>query len=261
MRKGQSRSRTGVQAAIAAIAIAVGLGVVGVAGADEQSGVTVYASEQGSWCFTEDAVGKSCDAPNAPVDVTIQPGDTVTWDFTGATTAPHNAASTSSNWTFSTGPLSQPHTPTTPSFTFTQAGDYTFACQLHGNMQGTIRVAGGTATPTPTPTPSPQPSTPPPAATTDTVKPTVRSVKATALKHAVRVQFRLSEPATVTVKIKRRGSRKVLKSASVQARAGTRTVTLRSKRLEKGRYTVEIQARDAYGNRSSLAAKRLTLRK
>ncbi len=75
----------------------------------------------------------------------------------------------------------------------------------------------------------------------------------------MRVRFRLSEPATVTVRIKRRGSRKVLKSARVQARAGTRTVTLR-KRLKKGRYTVEIRARDAGGNRSSLATKRLTLR-
>jgi hypothetical protein len=76
----------------------------------------------------------------------------------------------------------------------------------------------------------------------------------------VRVRFSLSEPATVTLRIKRRGSRKALKSARVQAAAGMRSVTLRSKRLRKGRYTVEIQARDAYGNRSSLAKKRLTLR-
>jgi P pilus assembly chaperone PapD len=81
------------------------------------------------------------------------------------------------------------------------------------------------------------------------------------LRRAVRVRFRLSEPATVTVRVKRRGSRKVLKSASVQAPAGTRTVTLRSKRLKKGRYTVDLRARDAFGNRSSLATKRLTLRR
>ena len=47
----------------------------------------------------------------------------------------------------------------------------------------------------------------------------------------------------------------------MQASAGTRTVTLRSKRLKKGRYTVEIEARDASGNRSRLATKRVTLRK
>jgi hypothetical protein len=86
-------------------------------------------------------------------------------------------------------------------------------------------------------------------------------VRLKARRGAVRVQFRLSEPATVTVRVKRRGSRKVIKSARVQARAGTRSVTLRSKRLKKGRYTVEVQARDAFGNRSSLAKKRLTLRR
>ena len=89
----------------------------------------------------------------------------------------------------------------------------------------------------------------------------MRSVRTKALRRGVRVRFRVSEPATVTVRVKRRGSRKVLKSRRVQVLAGTRTVTLRSKRLKKGRYTVEILARDAYGNRSSLAKKRLTLRR
>ena len=81
-----------------------------------------------------------------------------------------------------------------------------------------------------------------------------------AARRAVRVRFALSEPATVTIKVKRRGSKKVLKSARLQAPAGTRSVTLRSKRLKSGRYTVEIQARDAFGNRSSVAKKRLSLR-
>ena len=123
------------------------------------------------------------------------------------------------------------------------------------------------ATPTPTPTAAPPPpsgggtvTTPPPALVADTVKPSVGSVRLKAMRRAVRVRFKLSEPATVTIRIKRRGSPKVLKSARVQAPAGTRTVTLRSKRLKKGRYTVQIQARDAAGNRSSLTTKRLTLR-
>ena len=86
----------------------------------------------------------------------------------------------------------------------------------------------------------------------------MRSVRLKALRRAVRVRFRLSEPATVTVGIKRAG--RVLKAARVQARAGTRTVTLRGTRLRKGRYTVEIRARDAFGNRSRLAKKRLAVR-
>ena len=37
----------------------------------------------------------------------------------------------------------------------------------------------------------------------------------------------------------------------VQAPAGTRTVDVRSSKLKKGRYTVEIAARDAFGNSST----------
>ena len=82
-------------------------------------------------------------------------------------------------------------------------------------------------------------------------------MRLTALRNAVRVRFRLSERATVTLRVKR--ARTVLKSARVQAAAGVRTVTLRSKRLKEGRYMVEIQAQDAFGNRSRLAKKRLKL--
>jgi hypothetical protein len=38
----------------------------------------------------------------------------------------------------------------------------------------------------------------------------------------------------------------------VQARPGTRTIRGRAARLERGRYTVQLRARDAMGNRSSL---------
>ncbi len=84
-------------------------------------------------------------------------------------------------------------------------------------------------------------------------------MKLTALRRAVRVRFSLSEPATVTLRVKKR--RSVLKTARVQARAGSRSVTVRSSRLTKGRYTVEIEARDAFGNRSTVASKRLAVRK
>ena len=88
----------------------------------------------------------------------------------------------------------------------------------------------------------------------------MRSVKVKALQRAVRVQFRLSEPATVTIRVKRR----LAQGAQVGAGPGARRHAHRDasqQRLRKGRYTIEIQARDAFGNRSSLAAKRLTLRK
>jgi len=275
VRKGRTRPRTGIYTAVAAIAATAGVGVAGAAGAEESADVTIYASEDGLFCFTTDATTKSCDAPSAPADVTVQPGDTVTWDFMAATGAPHNAVASTSNWSFSTGPIDMPHEPDPSSYTFpanAANGDYKFVCGAHPNMTGTIHLVGGSDShpdpaPTPSPSPSPQPggtgsiTTPDPTGGDDSVKPRVRGVRATALRRAVRVRFTLSEPATVTISVKRSGSRRVLKSARVQARAGTRSVTLRSKRLKKGRYTVEIRARDAFGNRSSLATKRLRLRR
>jgi Bacterial Ig-like domain len=154
-------------------------------------------------------------------------------------------------------------------------------------MDGTITVEDAptptptetaTATPTPTATATPLPTvsatptpappsdgghvtTPPPGPGADTTKPTVGGLRLTALRRAVKVKFTLSESATVTVSVKRKGSRKVLKSARVQARAGTRSLTLRSTKLKKGRYTVTIQARDAFGNRSAASTKPLTIRR
>jgi plastocyanin len=261
MGKGRSRSRAGLHAAIATLAITTGLGIAGAAGA---SGT---AAE-----YFIDAHG-TADTAWYPPTLTVQTNDTVTWRFQA--NAFHNVRSTSANWSFNPSGDGNPATGSNP-HTFTAPGTYTFECEFHPTtMTGTITVQDDpvetptptptpTATPTPTPIPQPgggtHPTTPPPTAGTDTVKPTVRSLKATALRRAVRVKFRLSEPATVTVRVKRRGSRKVIKSARIQARAGTRTVTLRSKKLKKGRYTVDIQARDAFGNRSKLATKQLVLR-
>jgi plastocyanin len=121
-------------------------------------------------------------------------------------------------------------------------------------------VAGAATTPNPQPGPgAAHVVTPRPDGGGDAVRPTISAPKLKALRRGVRVRFRLSEPATVTVRIKRSGSRRVLASARVQAGAGTRTVTVRSKRLRKGRYVVDLRARDASGNRSALTTRRLTL--
>ena len=83
MRNGPSRSRTGIYAAIAAIAITATVGAVGVASAALDA--TVAASG-------DDTVWH-------PPDVTIQPGEAVTWTF-DTEGFPHNVRSSSSNWTF-----------------------------------------------------------------------------------------------------------------------------------------------------------------
>jgi plastocyanin len=207
-----------------------------------------------------------------PDEVRIDVGDTVTWTFANPN-VPHNvAAKSDSPTTWATGDEGNyvtNHADVT--HTFDADGTYTFQCQVHPDMDGTVIVGDGGDPPpddpppdnpppsSPPPTGGTHPTTPPPTAGTDTVKPTVKRVKLKALRRAVRVRFRLSEPATVTVRVKR--GHKVLKAKRVQAAAGTHSVTLRSKKLKKGRYTVEVLARDAYGNRSRLAKKRLSLRK
>ena len=61
--------------------------------------------------------------------------------------------------------------------------------------------------------------------------------------------FRLSETATVTLRFKRRESRQGrAHRCALQVRAGTRTVTVRGDRLRRGRYMVELEARDGSGN-------------
>ena len=265
MSNGRSRSRTGVHAAIATIAITAGLGAVGVAGADESAAVHVLTGEvnSGPWSPSN--------------DITIQTGDSVRWTFDVGSF--HNVQSTGSNW-----PEPIPDDDPAPNHpdvtrTFAVEGVYTFVCDAHpGDMDGTITVQDEPVEPPPDPDPDPDPDptptvipqpgggghvdTPAPSGEADdTVKPTVGGVRLKAKRRAVRVRFRLSEPATVTIRVKRRGSRKVLKSARIQARAGTRAVTLRSKRLKKGKYVVQIRARDAFGNLSGLTRKRVALRR
>lgn len=274
MSSGRGRSRAGAYAVIAVVTIAAGWAAGGGAGADEAANADIYARDVGGvLCFSVDPAATQC-APGEKADVKIEPGETVTWHFDGST-MPHNAAGTSNEWrvpedgTFVTS----------GSFpkTFGQAGTYRFLCQVHPQMTGTVTVGEGgepTPTPSPTPTPTPTPTPPPPLPPSgdhvetpapsprkaDTVAPTVRSVRLQARRGGVRVRFRLSEPATVTVLARRRGSRTVVAHARVQARAGTRSVTLASTRLKKGSYTVEIQARDAFGNRSSAARQQVRLR-
>jgi plastocyanin len=250
------------------IAVIAGLGAAAQASAAENADVYVVDTDIDHLCFTTDSTATTCPADGA--DVAIAPGDTVTWHFASTGTfGGHNAADadhgSSPTWKV---PASGFVTTGTGEKTFDTAGVYKFLCQAHPQMHGTVTV-GTPPPPPPPPDDNPPPSSPPPTGThpvtpppspaADTVKPSVRKVKLKALRRAVRVRFRLSEAATVTLRAKR--GRKVVVAKRVQASAGTHTVTLRSKRLKKGRYVVQIQARDAFGNRSKLATKRLALRR
>jgi plastocyanin len=185
----------------------------------------------------------------------------------------------------------------TTEYTFYKSGTYEFLCKVHEaqNMRGKIIVTGPdlpipTSTPTPTPTPTPTatptatatasptpaptvaPSgnhppaddhtyTPAPSPAADTTKPALSGIKLRAKRRAARVTFKLSENATVTVQVRKRGAKKVLRAMTLQARAGTRTVVVRSSKLRKGRYTFTLTARDAMGNKSAASSAALRIRK
>jgi plastocyanin len=257
MERGGIGRHRGVLAAATAIVAALVVGGVGVAGAAQQATDATVAADDGTvW---------------HPDTVAIDVGDTVTWTFANPTQF-HNVASDSANWTLDS-PVAQNHPDV--SYTFDAPGTYRFVCEVHPGMSGTVTVGTPTEEPTEVPTEEPtqeptvvpQPgggddhtSTPAPGGTvTDTAKPRVSKVRLKGLRRAVRVRFRLSENAGVTIRVKR--GRRTVKSKRVQAPAGTRTVKLRSRRLRRGRYTARIQARDAFGNTSSWTKKRVRLRR
>jgi plastocyanin len=266
----------------AALAVGGMLTYAGVAGAAADQTITAVGDyDAGRW--------DKGTASTQPVE--IETGQSVTWAFAGT---PHNVSSKAGTngaendprWASYAYPpgvaVAQPGSSDT--YTFYKAGTYTFVCDFHPqDMTGTVTVTGvdkpipePTASPTvsptatATPTVSPSGNTPPvddhthtpaPTPEADTVKPTLSGVKLKGAKRAAKVTFTLSENATVTVKVRKRGSKKVLRTVTLQARAGTRTVVVRSAKLRKGRYTVALTARDAMGNTSAASTAALRLRK
>jgi plastocyanin len=91
----------------------------------------------------------------SPASLSIPAGTTVVW--TNMDTAPHTVTVRSGPVTFSSPNLNQGDTFT---YTFTQAGTYSYYCAVHPNMTASVTVAGST------PTPPPPTTTPPPPTTT-----------------------------------------------------------------------------------------------
>lgn len=202
------------------------------------------------------------DKPN----VSIQPGESVTWTFGGTTQAHHVAADgadvVDAKWTSFSSPLGVPAPDA--SFVFETAGTYKFVCTVHRDtMFGTVSV--GTA-PAPPPPPLPLSQQPlandAPAATTlekvseDKAKPKLSAVSAKRVaRGSVRVRFRVNEESTVLVSLKRGG--KTVKKVEL-AGTGTGAVTLKG--AKAGRYSVQVRATDIAGNRSALKTVGITVR-
>jgi plastocyanin len=176
-----------------------------------------------------------------PDTVTIQEGDTVTWTNAQGF---HNVLLGDSR-------LNQPGFPEDPAWnpppqmTFNEPGSYTFVCEVHPGMTGTVNVGDG-GEPTPTPTPTPTPGVPPPGGgAPDTTPPTVSDVAVTGSGGQARVRVTVSEPATVNVRFARGSDVTRLRS---QVGQGTWTL---ERALANGLYSWELRATDAMGNRSS----------
>ncbi|HWK29673.1 MAG TPA: plastocyanin/azurin family copper-binding protein [Solirubrobacter sp.] len=268
----------GTRVTIALAVVGAVVGGVAVAGAEPRADVTIKATLGNVW-----------DNPS----VTIQTGDTVTFDTaSGGPTVhdvkPQTGPAEDAGWPDFYGPFSSTAQYT---YTFTQPGTYTFHCQAHPDMTGKIEVAGApatptptstatatasptatptrTATPTPTPTATAATTAPPPVAMShdvitpapagiaraDRTPPTVSKLKVKGIRRGARVTFTLSEPAAVTIRVKH--GKTTRRTVRLSARAGRRSVNVRSSRLVRGRYTVQIEARDARGNRAKVVRRKL----
>ena len=184
-----------------------------------------------------------------PKDVTISPGETVTWMNQGGF---HNVK-------FDDGTFEQPAdpeaTPWTTSHRFDQEGTFRYYCELHGGkggvgMAGTVVVGSGVAPP-------------------DTTAPVISSLKASpsrmcngpksvCRKRGTSFKFKLSEAAKLSGVITRKGVRKTI---SASGKSGSNTIKYSGKGLTPGKYTLTLTATDAAGNKSDPAKTKFTVRR
>jgi plastocyanin len=252
-----------VQGRNGAVRAATGVLIVGaIAGT---AGVTVASAQQDA------VIGTTPQNRWSPAEVEVQTGQTVVWNFDGST-ADHNIRGESGPaedplWTTKNSPFKRSGQET---YRFNVAGDYKFVCDAHPGMEGTVKVTGAPVEPTPVPTsePTAAPTVRPPAATpgpvddrrtpaprgtvrADTTPPAVSKVKLRAVKGGAKVSFSLSEPASVTIRAKK--GKRTVRTVRLAARSGTRSTTLR--KLSRARYSVEVEARDARGNKARVQRK------
>ena len=161
---------------------------------------------------------------------TIYKGESVTWNVTSGG---HNVDVTGpENWKSTSG--SDPKGAQI-THTFNTPGKYTYLCDYHSSMHGTITVTDAPPPqPAPQPSPSPSPSNPQPSNTPQPVTGDAPSTTAPAAVDAAAPQLarvslrratlrvRLSEPAKLTIRL--------------------------SRWLRHGRYHVSVVATDAAGN-------------
>jgi plastocyanin len=190
----------------------------------------------------------------APAQVAVMPGETVTWQADG--TYMHSVH-------FDGEPtgLGPPSETFTASRTFPDEGKFTYHCDVHASMHGTVYVNAtgtvpeptpgpsptATASPTtsPTPTPSGAPSSPPGGTGGSTTAPVSSfRVKVSSRKHRVFVTLTVSAAVPVRVRGTLRRGKKRVRTVTLLGRPGKHKLRLPGKRLAPGRYTLTLKAGD-----------------
>jgi plastocyanin len=206
--------------------------------------VALLVLAPGSLAADQQVAADPNSATFSPGEVTVGVGETVTVSRAAGGSFQHNvhyddqtsgcpASPTASNW-------SCPRT-------FSAAGDYTFHCDLHTLMKGTVHVvAPGTPGPTPVPNPPNTPQTPAPLATpkpkTVPLGQIARVPKGCARRRSYRIRLRHPaglSAATVFVNGKR-----------VAAPSGAKLASrIRVRGLPKRRFTLKVEVTRVDGTR------------
>src|SRR3954447_5461539 len=177
-----------------------------------------------------------------PSSITITQGDSVKWTWAGPDTNHSVTSKAGQPDSFDSDPGKTPssldHPPgSTFSHTFNTPGAFSYSCKVHSFMTGKVVVNG------------------PPGS--DTTAPALSKVSASGGRKCRKGQrnckgrptvlrFRLSEPATVKVKVPKHKAANVTRSAQ----AGSNTIKFSTSKLPPGKWTLNLSATDASGNTS-----------
>ena len=180
----------------------------------------------------------------SPSVVEVMEGESVNWTWAGPDRN-HTVTSEDTNEvsaSFDSDPNAPFDAPASGTFSkeFTFSGDYAYFCKVHSFMTGRVVVRDRI-----------NDSTPPPL---DTTAP--RFAKARVSVRKRRVTFRLSEPASVTARLRGR-MRRTFKS---DGKAGRNVIKL-PRRMKPGRYRLTLRATDAARNESRTVKRRFRVPK
>jgi plastocyanin len=207
-----------------------------------------------------------------PGSVSINAGESVTWNFKEANHNVKGAGGISGNNDFGTGTYTKQ---------FDAAGSFSYVCEAHPDMKGTVTVAAA-APQGPAPAGGPaagasgsNPTAGAAAATTaawtfpaaeDRLAPALRGLRASIRRGSRRptLAVRLSEDATVVVGLRRKLSARKASTGGttlrLRGKKGANRFNLRVGKLRRGSYRLRVVAVDASGNESSIRTATLRVR-